>query len=201
MIAILDLGSGNIGSLVNALNWIGVENTIVNSPLTLTKASKIILPGVGSFDTAMEKIHYKGFREPLEELVIHKKTPIMGICLGMQILTESSEEGKLKGLGWIKGKTVKLITSERFKVPNMGWLKVDNKPQTCLSKNIPNNTYFYFAHSYKIEIDEPNDSIMTSHLQQAFISGVQKDNIYGIQFHPEKSHEQGLQLLQNFAEL
>jgi len=189
MIVLVDYGMGNLGSVVKACRRLGVSINIVSTPKEINLADKIILPGVGNFSEGVKNL------EPLRKVLTKKalvdKIPILGICLGMQLLGEVSEEGTGKGLGWIKGKNVKFNVD--LKVPHVGWNSVKIVKDSPVS--IPGN--YYFAHSYHL-ICQEDDVLMTTKYGIEFVSAVQKDNIYGVQFHPEKSHKQGLKVLNKF---
>lgn len=203
MIAVIDLNMGNIGSVSNMLSYIGQNSFVTSNPTDLYNANKIILPGVGNFDTAMRNLKSLEFIYPLLDNVMNLKKPILGICLGMQILTKSSEEGMQEGLGLVDGKTVsfKKNISDNYKVPHMGWNKIFSKKETDLDINLNSDAEFYFAHSYFVEINDKNVQKITTEYGINFVSGFQYKNIYGVQFHPEKSHRHGMQILTNFANL
>jgi len=201
MIVIVDYGLGNLSSIGNMLRRIGSESLISRRASDVLNATQLILPGVGSFDTGMINIHNFGLRPALDEAVLQKKIPTLGVCLGMQLFTQKSEEGRLPGLGWISGETVKLTPSRAIKVPHMGWnyVKVCNSSHS-LAQNFNAGSRFYFAHSYRVVCKEPQDVVMTTFYGQDFPTVVARDNIYGVQFHPEKSHRFGMQLLKNFVD-
>ena len=199
MIGIIDYGLGNITAFANIYKQINTEIIIVKNVNDLTKINKIILPGVGSFDWAIESLNRSGFRDALEKCVIFEKKPILGVCVGMQIMAESSEEGKEKGLSWIRGSIKKFTnnnSSEYYPLPHMGWNQVNFK-QSSIAKGIDNSS-FYFLHSYYFESDDEKNILATSIYSKKFTSAISKNNIYGVQFHPEKSHKPGQKLLINF---
>jgi glutamine amidotransferase len=201
MITIIDYGMGNLGSVHNMLKKIGVPTKITSEPEEILKAEKLLLPGVGSFDAAISRINESGLSEVLNKLVIEKEVPILGICLGMQLLMEGSEEGKLAGFGWIKGKAYhfKGRIPSSLKVPHMGWNDISITNQNSLTKEFNGEIRFYFVHSYYVKVENPAHSMMNCKYGLEFDAAVHKDNIYGAQFHPEKSHKFGMQFLRNFA--
>lgn len=204
MIAIVDYGLGNLGSIVNMLKKLGHASEIVHTPAHLTSQSGIILPGVGAFDTGMKNLVEKGWVDVLNNKVFEKKTPVLGICLGMQLMTKGSEEGKLDGLGWVEAQTIKFKSSNpRFKIPHMGWNVVNPAKSSALLKGFEQFTdpRFYFVHSYYVENHNQSHTLLTTNYGHEFTSGFEFDNIAGVQFHPEKSHKYGLMLLKNFGEI
>ncbi len=201
MISIVNYGMGNLGSVVNMFKHIGVVSEVVENPEQLRRASKILLPGVGSFDHAMNSINESGFREILDHKALVEKVPLLGICLGMQLLTRSSEEGQLGGLGWIPASTKRIPQLPGMKIPHMGWNEVVSSTPSELTRNLPENPRFYFVHSYYVKVDNSNNSILTCNYGIEFDAAVQCENIFGAQFHPEKSHRYGKKLLENFAHL
>lgn len=208
MVIILDYGMGNLGSVLNMFRKIGVQAKVSSDLDEIQQAEKLLLPGVGAFDAAMERITKQGFREVLDRRVLVDKIPILGICLGMQLLTDSSQEGKLPGLGYIPAKTIKFNSEPDLKIPHMGWNEVRLTQASKLTKDIDKvsafdaHARFYFVHSYKAIVENEENSILKSiHGTQEFDAAIQKGNIYGAQFHPEKSHKFGMQILKNFAEL
>ena len=200
MITIIDYGMGNIGSIVNMLKKTGVDSQITCDPEEIAKAQKIILPGVGHFDRAMERIDQFGIREILDQKALKEKVPILGICLGMQLLTKSSEEGKWPGLGWIPATTNRFPDTPELKVPHMGWNLVHRSTPSKITEGFE-DTRFYFAHSYYVKVDDEAHSTLKTEYGVKFDSAIESGNIYGVQFHPEKSHRFGMCLLTNFAEL
>lgn len=198
MITIVDLGLGNVGSISNILNRLGAESIITNKKEDLVKASKLILPGVGSFDTAINNLRENGLIESLHTSLVEQKTPILGICLGAQLLTKCSEEGNHKGLGYVNLKTIKFkVEDKSLKLPNMGWRKIIPRNQSKLFDNIE-DPWFYFVHNYHFNGNEPNLVSSSSEYGKEFISSFEKENILGVQFHPEKSHKYGFKLFENF---
>ncbi len=202
MISIIDLGLGNIGSVENILKHIGSKVSLVKTPNEIIKSSKLILPGVGSFDAGVSMIENLNLRESLEAAVYEKKIPILGICLGMQLLSQSSSEGSLEGLGFIKGRCVKFGEEEKCnnRVPFMGWGEVNLQKDSKLFNKLKQN-HFYFTHSYYLKLENENNCLGKTDYGVIYTSAISDDHIYGVQFHPEKSHKFGMQLFRNFIEL
>jgi glutamine amidotransferase len=200
-IVIVDYGMGNLGSIQNMLKHLGFSSVISSQISEIQSADKLILSGVGAFDTAVKNIQERKLLPALHDRVLKVKRPVLGICLGMQLLTHRSEEGKLSGLGWIKGETIrfKLNGSQKLKVPHMGWNRVTVQKESRLFLDMPAEPRFYFVHSYHVVCKKEDVLCVTNHGDD-FVSAIEKENIYGTQFHPEKSHKFGLQLLRNFAE-
>lgn len=204
MIKIVNYGSGNIRAIGNIYDRLNINYEVADTPETLKGAEKIILPGVGAFDETMGMLNKSGFKEVLEELVLSKKIPILGICVGMQILSEGSEEGDLEGLGWIKGwvkKIDKNLLSHKPKLPHLGWNSVDIKKHSKILDSVDSKTGFYFIHSFYFECQNQEDELTSTFYGKSFSSSVNKGNIIGVQFHPEKSHHNGISLLKNFSHL
>jgi glutamine amidotransferase len=204
MIQIVDYGSGNINAIVNIYKGLNMAVSVVKKPEVLRTAEKVILPGVGSFDHVIKCLNRSGMRGALNELVLEKKKPILGICVGMQIMANKSEEGVLEGLGWIAGEVKKLngsSFSKKAPLPHMGW---NNASPTRISKlfiNLEINPLFYFLHSYYFSCSKEKDVLAVTEYGDKFASAVNSGNIFGVQFHPEKSHQWGIQLLKNFGNL
>lgn len=201
MITVVDYGVGNLGSIRNMFKRIGVPAVITADLDEISRARKILLPGVGAFDNAMERINRGELRKILDRKALEERVPVLGICLGMQLLTRSSEEGKLPGLGWIAAKTTLFPAQPGLKVPHMGWNLVSPTRACPLTDNLPPESRFYFVHSYCVHVENEEDSILKTTYGITFDSAVQHGNIFGAQFHPEKSHKFGMQLLANFARL
>ena len=206
MITIIDLNIGNTGSVFNIIKHVGGNCKVSSDPADIKNASKLILPGVGSFDKAMNQLRYKKLEQIILEKVKVEKTPLLGICLGMQLLTNSSQEGKEKGLGLINAETLsfknafdKKEINER--IPHMGWNDIHLEQQNKLTKNLIESSRFYFVHSYYVKCFSKENSLITSNYGFDFDSGIVKDNVYGVQFHPEKSHKYGKKLISNFIKL
>jgi glutamine amidotransferase len=200
MIQIINYGLGNLGSVQNMLKRINVQSVIVKSPRDLM-TEKIILPGVGSFDTGMNNLLNDGWIEVLNEKVLREKVPTLGICLGMQLMTNRSEEGHLGGLGWIDGEVLK-FPANQLKIPHMGWniVKAVNGDASILRSEM-DELRFYFVHSFYVKVNNPSDELGVTYYGDNFTSSFRRQNIYGVQFHPEKSHKFGMMLLKNFAAL
>ena len=201
MISIIDYGLGNIRAFSNIYKKLNIPLNIVSRPEELIKSEKIILPGVGSFDWAIKKLNDSGLTEVLQELVISEKIPILGVCVGMQIMAESSEEGSSKGLGWIEGDVRKFKGTNANPLPHMGWNIVTPEINNTLFSGIDKQARFYFLHSFYFKEKEESHTLSKTHYGVSFTSSVNKKNIFGVQFHPEKSHLWGEILLKNFAEL
>ena len=204
MIKIVNYGSGNIRAIGNIYDRLNINYAVADTPEALKGANKIILPGVGAFDETMGMLYKSGFKEVLEELVLTDKIPILGICVGMQILSEGSEEGDLEGLGWIKGRVKKIdknLLSHKPKLPHLGWNSVDIKKHSKILDSVDAKTGFYFIHSFYFECQNPEDELTSTFYGKNFSSSVNRENITGVQFHPEKSHHNGISLLKNFSQL
>jgi glutamine amidotransferase len=203
MVAVIDYGIGNTGSICKMIEKLGYETCVTNNELEIRKSERIVLPGVGSFDNAAKKLHETGLISLLSELALQSNKPFLGICLGMQLLFKSSDEGIENGLGWLDGRVIKFdhtkMTSE--KIPHMGWNTVNFNPESPLFKDINNDIRFYFTHSFHVANVNESEIIGMTNFGYDFICAVQKNNIFGVQFHPEKSHKFGLQLMQKFLEI
>lgn len=200
MITILDLGLGNMGSVRNMFKRAGIPTTTTSDPGQLAAATKIVLPGVGAFDSGMSKLAASGLVDLLNERVIDKRVPTIGICLGMQLLTEGSEEGTLPGLGWIPGTTLRFRpTHPSLKIPHMGWNRARPTRTDSLFRDAEEDARYYFVHSYRVVCTDDCDVLAWTEHGEEFPSAIQRGNIYGTQFHPEKSHRFGLRILRNFA--
>jgi len=202
MIAIVDYGMGNLGSIHNMLRKVKADAVITSDRAVIEKADKLILPGVGAFDNAMRNLNQTGLVPVLNEKVLLQKTPILGICLGMQVITRGSEEGSIPGLGWIDADTIRFTFQDKaMKVPHMGWNTVDVKRADPLFEGMYEEPRFYFVHSYYVKCCREENVLTTTSYGPDFCSSLVKENIRGVQYHPEKSHKFGMKLLQNFAEL
>ena len=206
MITIVDYGLGNIKAFANVYKRLNIPACYASSTEQLKQASKIILPGVGAFDHAMQKLNSSGLRECLDNLVLEKKVPVIGICVGMQMMANDSEEGTSKGLGWIDG-TVKRFSypneevAKKHPLPHMGWNNIHPVKASALVANLDEYKRFYFLHSYYFQCANSADIVATANYGFDYSCIINHDNVYGIQCHPEKSHHNGVALLKNFAEL
>jgi glutamine amidotransferase len=204
MIAIVDYGLGNIRAFANIFKNLDVPTRIARTAAELEGAEKIILPGVGAFDHAMERLDASGMRDTLNSLVVDRKRPVLGICVGMQILASSSEEGRLSGLGWIPGAVRRIHFAETGAgaiLPHMGWNNVQATGMSPIMNELGADPIFYFLHSYYFDCQDPGHSIAEAEYGARFTCAVQRDHVFGVQFHPEKSHRNGIQVLHNFARL
>ena len=201
MIVIIDYGMGNLNSVLKAFKRVGAEVLISSRIEDINRASKLVLPGVGHFKKGMEKLEKMNLIELINKKVLEEKIPILGICLGMQLITRKSEEGNVNGFGWINAETVKFNVDTKVKIPHMGWntLKFNNKGK--LLKGISEEDYFYFVHSFHVISKDAEAISAKSFYGENFVSVIEKNNVFGTQFHPETSHEEGLKIIKNFAEL
>lgn len=201
MIAIVDYGLGNLGSIFNMLKAVGERSVITGDVKVIREAEKLILPGVGAFDAGMTRLDERGLTEVLREQVLIYRKPILGICLGMQLLGRKSEEGTLPGLGLIPFDNIRfrIEADSGLKVPHMGWDIVNFKKEHPLVSGIEGTQRYYFVHSYHAVCDQKDDCLMTCEYGYEFVAAVARENIMGVQFHPEKSHNFGMKLLENFA--
>ncbi len=201
MIVIIDYGMGNLRSIGKAFERLNIKSIISSKKEDIEKADKLILPGVGHFGNGMRNLHDLDIIETLFKKVTIDKVPILGICLGLQLFTKFSEEGNVKGLGLIDGETIRFDFKDKIdnlKIPHMGWNSIQIKKENKLVESA-REELFYFVHSYHIICHDKNDILTSTTYGYEFTSGIQKDNIYGTQFHPEKSHSTGLKILQNFS--
>lgn len=204
MTTIIDFECGNTQAIVNVYRRLHKPITLAKTPQELVGAKQLILPGVGAFDQVMNKFTASGLRETVTEMVLEKNIPVLGICVGMQILAESSDEGDCAGLGWIPGKVTslkKVPELNSLPLPHMGWNDVSSKAGCPLFKGIETEARFYFLHSYFFQCQNSENTMSEVDYGMNFTCGVSKGHIYGVQFHPEKSHHFGVTLLKNFSEL
>lgn len=201
MIAIIDYGAGNLQSVKKAFDFIGAESVITDNPEIINACDRILLPGVGSFGDAMDSMHKSGLVETVKQNALSGK-PFLGICLGLQLLFEESEESPgVKGLGIFKGKIKKFSSDMGLKIPHIGWNSLEIKQKDTLFKNVPENSYVYFVHSYYLHAEDEEDVATVTNYGIDFHSAVGKNNVFATQFHPEKSGDVGLQILKNFASM
>lgn len=202
-VTIIDYGVGNLGSIQNMLKKLGAQSEIASDASAIERATKIILPGVGAFDAGMKQLNQSGLRTSLDTAVLQKKVPVAGICLGMQLMTEGSEEGALSGLGWVSAKTIRFVPSpnETMKIPHMGWSIVTRSKQSPVLDLLGDDSRFYFVHSYHVGCTNRDDVLLTAQYGSVrFDAAFEHKNILGFQFHPEKSHRFGMTLLKAFLE-
>ena len=204
MITILDFGIGNLGSILNMLKMLKIKVKISSNVADVESADKLILPGVGAFDNGMRALSDSGLFPILNKKVVEEKTPILGICLGMQMIAKKSEEGNLPGLGWVDAEVVRFRfegDANSLRIPHMGWNTVKIHGEPSIFKDMDEEPRFYFVHSYHLVCKDQKDVLATTNYGYDFASSVRKGNIYGTQFHPEKSHKFGMRLLKNFSEI
>jgi len=203
LIGIIDYGSGNIQAIRNIYKRLSIDTFVVKSPKDVSLAAKLILPGVGAFDEAMGKLNQSGLRDALDKAVLNNKIPVMGVCVGMQIMADRSEEGVLDGLGWISGSVKRFDVSKIIrspKLPHMGWNDI-SALEHPIFEGIDKFFGFYFLHSYFFEADSKKNVIANSFYQHEFDCAINHENIYGFQFHPEKSHSNGIRIFKNFSDI
>lgn len=201
-IAVVDYGAGNIGSICNIIHKTGADVDVLSSPEGIANADSIILPGVGAFDNAINKLEEGGWVEPLSKYAMVDRKPLLGICLGMQLFTRSSQEGVKKGLGFIDADTIRFSEgrmAENQRVPHMGWNVADVQKENVLFDPNEPEERFYFVHSYHVVCDSQEDVLTTTNYGYDFVSSFQKDNIVGVQFHPEKSHRFGYEFFKRLV--
>lgn len=204
MITIIDYGLGNLGSMLNMFKKVGAEARISADHELIEKSDKLILSGIGSFDAGMKRLNSLGLTTLLQKLVLEDKVPILGVCLGMQLLGKQSEEGNLQGLGWLNAETIRFKfkdENEDLNIPHMGWNHIEVKQAHPLLNGLEYSNRFYFVHSYHLVCSNQNNILATATYGFRFTSAVIEENIMGVQFHPEKSHKYGRLLLKNFAEV
>lgn len=202
-VTIIDYGVGNLGSIQNMLKKLGAQSEIASEVCAIERATKIILPGVGAFDAGMTQLNQSGLRPTLDAAVLQRRVPVAGICLGMQLMTEGSEEGILPGLGWVQAKTIRFMPApnETMKIPHMGWSVVKKSKHSPILELLDNEPRFYFVHSYHVDCRDREDVLLTAQYGSIqFDAAFEHRNILGFQFHPEKSHRFGMTLLKAFIE-
>lgn len=204
MIHIVDYGLGNIQAFLNMYKKLDIACVRARQPQDLEGAERLVLPGVGAFDHAMELLDASGMRPELEFLVKERKTPVLGVCVGMQMLAEGSDEGELPGLAWVRGRVrsfESLPAAQHLPRPHMGWNDVNPRRNSPLFKDLERDARFYFLHSYYFECSDPQAAAATAEYGETYACAVNAGQVWGVQFHPEKSHHWGAQLLKNFAEM
>lgn len=201
MVTIVDYGMGNLYSVKNMLKYLGYESIISRDTDVLSKAERLILPGVGNFGEAMRNINESGIRGVLDYKVLEEKTPVLGICLGMQLFSGYSDEGECEGLGWIPGEVKKFeLSGQHLKVPHMGWDYIERQEDSQLLEMPLDGERYYFVHSYYVRCSERKNAVALTEYGITFDAVIQRENIVGTQFHPEKSHRFGMNILKNFVE-
>lgn len=200
-ILIIDYGMGNIGSLRNMFRRIGAEVDVAGDEASISRAAKLLLPGVGAFDPAMQRLRETGLDELIRRRALVDRIPVLGICLGMQLLTEGSEEGSEPGLGIIQARAHRFPASATLKVPHMGWNLVRKSAPSPLTAGLPDDSRFYFVHSYHVQVADQRHSMLKAEYGVDFDAAIQHENVFGAQFHPEKSHRFGMAFLKAFADL
>ena len=202
-VVIVDYGTGNLSSVRRAVIRAGAECRVSSEAADIESSDKLILSGVGHFESAMANLRKSGLIEAMEKAVMIDRKPILGICLGMEVMAKTSEEGSAAGLGWFNAKAVRFKSSDKlkYKVPHIGWNQVRVKKDSPLMKKIPDSAEFYFIHSYYLNLEDESDLLNETNYEVKFPAAIAKDNIFGVQYHPEKSHKVGQQLLENFIEL
>lgn len=204
MISIIDYGLGNINAFVNVYKSLNIKIRVIEEPKDIVNSSRLILPGVGAFGYALQMLKSKNMIDAINEAVLVKKIPILGICVGMQILSRFSEEGNLSGLEWIDSNVKSFksnIEVKKYPIPHMGWNNINIEKNNPLLSNLNNKSFFYFLHSYYFDCNKDSNIVATTEYGNTFTSVVNLENIFGVQFHPEKSHEAGSILLKNFASI
>lgn len=202
-LVIIDYGAGNLRSVEKKFNRLHSNVRISSDPHVIASAAKLVLPGVGHFASGVRKLKESGIWDALNKAVLINQTPILGICLGMQLMTRYSEEGGAEGLGWFDAEVVRFRVRNKltYKVPHIGWNTVEPAKSSPLLTNVSDTAMFYFVHAYHVVCQNPQDVLTHTTYEASFASAIQKGNIYGAQFHPEKSHDPGEQLIQNFVNL
>jgi len=201
VIAIVHYGVGNVGAIANIYKKLGIEVALATSAAELRAAEQIILPGVGAFDWAMGRLNGSGMRDALEREVREEGKPVLGICVGMQMLARSSDEGRLAGLGWIDGEVKRFDVESAVQLTHMGWNDLQVRAGDGLFRDLESDARFYFLHSYYFRAASDEQVLAVTDYNGSFASSVRNGNVYGVQFHPEKSHQWGIKLLRNFAEV
>lgn len=203
MITVVDYGVGNIGAIINMADYLGIDAETSSDPDRIRNASKLILPGVGAFDKAMLTLQNKGLIDPLNEAVLKRQIPVLGICLGMQLLARRSDEGVQAGLGWVAADVLRITLppESALKVPHIGWLEVKPARMSSLFDSAVHGERFYFDHGYYVQCDSPQDVAATIDYGSEICCAVSSGNVSGVQFHPEKSHRFGMRVLEAFGKI
>ena len=202
-VIVVDYGMGNLRSVQKKLIRVGAKVKISDDPEIIAGAGKLVLPGVGHFANGVKKLKDLGLWDVLNKKVLIDKIPILGICLGMQLIAKHSEEGNVDGLGWLDAEVIRFRIKDKlkYKIPHIGWNNIVQQKKSILLKNIPEDAMFYFVHAYHMICHDPSDVLVETNYEYDFVSAVQKENIFGTQFHPEKSHDWGEQIFKNFIAL
>lgn len=202
-VVIVDYGTGNLHSVKKCLDRLKVASIVSSERDVIRNCDRILLPGVGHFGRAMSTLSEMNLIDSLYEAVLIRRRPVLGICLGMELMASKGEEGDCAGLGWIHGKVARFGISDRqrFKVPNIGWSRIIRKKESKLLRNIAETAEFYFVHSYCFAVDNPGDVLSETRYEKSFVSAVEHENIFGVQFHPEKSFDAGARLIKNFIDI
>ncbi len=204
MIGIINYGSGNVFAIENVYKKLNIEYKIVESPEDMRLMDKLVLPGVGAFDEVMSLLLQSGLKQVLDEQVLEKSVPILGVCVGMQVMAKSSEEGKMAGFGWIDGIVKKFDATKMERkpfLPHLGWNSIEKKGEPEILDGVDSEFGFYFLHTYYFSCNNENDVVSFTNYGERFVSALNSRNIYGVQFHPEKSHTNGMNVFKNFAKL
>ena len=201
MIGIINYRLGNVQSFINSYRMLGIPSISLSCKKDFKRVDRLILPGVGSFDNAIERLNNSGLRDHIEELVFNENLPIMGVCIGLQIMAKSSTEGHSNGLGWIDGEVEIIDQDKKLILPHMGWNEIEVKEKDSKLLSNLQSKRFYFLHSYHFIPSQKKDMIASVNYGKDILAAISKENIYGCQFHPEKSHSAGLNVLENFANL
>jgi glutamine amidotransferase len=202
-IVIVDYSMGNLNSVLKKLIQLNADAVISADPKVISQADKLILPGVGHFEKAVEIMHQNGLWEVLNQAVVQDKKPILGICLGMQLMTKFSEEGNINGLGWVDATVNRFQVSDnlKYKIPHMGWNQIEIQKESLLMKGLSNQSEFYFVHSYHVKTNDNSIILNLTDYETSFVSAFEKEHIFGVQYHPEKSHDSGKIMLDNFLKV
>jgi|ERR1035437_5138083 glutamine amidotransferase len=202
-ITIIDYGMGNLFSINKKIAHFKINSIITSDPKVIKNAEKLILPGVGHFQKAIENIKNLNLYDSINEAVLIKHKPILGICLGMQLMAKYSEEGNANGFGWFDAEVInfRIENKLKYKIPHIGWNQIIKTKDSSLMKGIQDSSEFYFVHSYHIKPNAPSDILNETDYEQRFVSAIEKENIFGVQYHPEKSHDAGETLIKNFIDL